>query len=191
MVSIAGQTEGIRVADEGGEANEVLLLRRIANQDRKAFESFYYDYTPRIGNFMMKMLKSPELVDEAINEVMMTVWQSAERFDPAQGKLSTWLFGIAHNKALKVLERQRRHWREELLDQNEPDPAENEWDDITAETASIDPHNPERTILGWEMGDILVWALEHLTPEHRAVLELVFTESYAYRGRRHHYRMSC
>ena len=180
MVRNAEQRKDLKVAAIGEEERGALLMRRIANQDRKAFEGFYYDYTPRIGSFMMKMLKSPELVDEAISEFMMTIWQNAERFDPAQGKLSTWLFGIAHNKALKVLERQRRHWREETMEQEALDPGENEWDDITAESSCVDPHNPEHTVLGWELGDILVWALDRLTPEHRVVLELVFTENYSY-----------
>ncbi|MGZ8190840.1 MAG: RNA polymerase sigma factor [Methylococcaceae bacterium] len=180
MIRIAGQTKGFKDTDAGGEECDALLMRRIANKDRKAFENVYYNYTPRIGNFLMKMLKKPELVDEAINEVMLTVWQSAERFDAAQGKLSTWLFGIAHNKALKLLERQRRHPFEQALEPEESGLNENDWDEVTVGSGQADPNNPERTVLGWELGDILVWALEQLTPEHRAVLELTFTEQYAY-----------
>lgn len=155
-------------------------MQRIADKDRKAFESLYYDYTPRIGKFLMKVLKSPELVDEVISEVMMTVWQSAERFDPAQGKLSTWLFGIAHNKALKLLERRRRHRLEQALEPEESGLSENEWDEANAGLGYADPDNPERTVLGWELGDILLWALEQLTPEHRVVIELTMTEQCTY-----------
>ena len=128
---------------------------------RRRFERFYYDYSPRIGNFMMKMLKSPELVDEAASDFMMTIWQNAERFDPAQGKLSTWLFGIAHNKALKVLERQRRYAREESVDAVVLEVADNDWDDETDDGATVDPANPEHTVLGWELGEMLMWALEN------------------------------
>jgi RNA polymerase sigma-70 factor, ECF subfamily len=180
MVRDAGSIKDQKNTAVDSEEDGELLIHRIANQDRKAFESFYYDYTPRIGNFMMKMLKKPELVDETVNEFMMTVWQNAERFDPSQGKLSTWLFGIAHNKALKVLERQRRHWREESSERDELEFSENESDDPTEDHTTIDPTNPERTVLGWELGDTLVWALDRLTLEHRIVLELVFAEHYAY-----------
>ncbi|SJM92857.1 RNA polymerase, sigma-24 subunit, ECF subfamily [Crenothrix polyspora] len=180
MVRITGQKKDNKELPASGEAYEALLMQRIASKDREAFESLYYDYTPRIGSFMMKLLKSPELVDEAINEVMMTVWQSAERFDPALGKLSTWLFGIAHNKALKLLERQRRHWREQTVEAEDSELNENEWEEVNAESATVDPDNPERTVLGWELGEILVWAMDRLSPEHRIVLELVFTENYAY-----------
>jgi RNA polymerase sigma-70 factor (ECF subfamily) len=180
MVRITGQKKHNKELPVSGEAYEALLMQRIASKDREAFESLYYDYTPRIGSFMMKLLKSPELVDEAINEVMMTVWQSAERFDPALGKLSTWLFGIAHNKALKLLERQRRHWREQTVETADSELNENEWEEVNAESATVDPDNPERTVLGWELGEILVWAMDRLSTEHRIVLELVFTENYTY-----------
>ncbi|WP_394751825.1 RNA polymerase sigma factor [Crenothrix sp.] len=180
MVRITGQKKDNNELPVSGEAYEALLMQRIANKDREAFESLYYDYTPRIGSFMMKMLKSPELVDEAINEVMMTVWQNAERFDPTLGKLSTWLFGIAHNKALKVLERQRRHWREQAAETEYEELGENESEEISMESATDNPDNPERTVLGWELGEILLWAMDRLSPEHRIVLELAFTENYAY-----------
>jgi len=180
MVRIAGQSKNLNNFDTPSEDVGALLMQRIANKDRRAFESFYYDYTPRIGSFMMKLLKKPELVDEAINEFMMTVWQSADHFDPTKGKLSTWLFGIAHNKVLKVLERQRRLWREESLERNDADSTEHEWDVIAAETEASDPNNPERTVLGWELGDILASTMDRLSFEHRTVLELVFSENYGY-----------
>ena len=176
----AGQTKDLNNTAVNIERDEALLMRRIGNKDRQAFETLYYDYTPRIGKFLMKLLKSPELVDEAINDVMLTVWQSAERFDSTQGKLSTWLFGIAHNKALKLLERQRRHRVEQELQPEESGFSENDWDEAGESSGPVDPNNPERTVLGWELGDILVWALEQLSPEHRIVIELTFNEHYAY-----------
>jgi Sigma-70 region 2 len=79
------------------------LMRAVANKDRRAFESLYYAYAPRLGRFLVRILKRRDLVDEVLNDVMLVVWQSAERYDPERSRLSTWLFGIAHNKALKAL----------------------------------------------------------------------------------------
>ena len=39
---------------------------------------------------------------------------------------------------------------------------------------------PERTVLGWELGQALRWALDRLSPEHRAVIELTFGEERSY-----------
>ncbi len=180
MVRDPGQRKDSITAGLSNEELGITLLQRIAAKDKQAFEQFYFDYTPRIGNFMMKILKSPELVDEAINDFMMVIWQNAGHFDADQGKLSTWLFGIAHNKALKVWERQRRYNREESSDQTVLDAAGNDWDDESAEETATGPDNPERTVLGWELGDILVWAMARLSPEHQVVLDLVFNQHYNY-----------
>ncbi|MDD5269354.1 MAG: sigma factor [Methylococcales bacterium] len=92
------------------------LLKRITEKDHKAFEEFYYLYAEGFGRFLMKMLKQHEWVDEAVSDVMLTIWQMADRYDPEKGRLSTWLFGIAQNKGLKILERNGRYRDESLED---------------------------------------------------------------------------
>ncbi|MGR9087468.1 MAG: RNA polymerase sigma factor [Gammaproteobacteria bacterium] len=181
MTQVAGRRTGDALSHASDpESDEILLMRRIAGKDRQALESLYYDYAPRIGSFLIKMLKSRELVDEGVNEVMVTVWQNAERFDPAQGKLLTWLFGIARNKALKLLEKQRKTWCEQTLDPETSDQIEFEAEEQTLTDEQVDPDNPERTVIGWELGSVLLWAMEQLTPEHRMVLELTFSEQLPY-----------
>ena len=156
------------------------LLKRIADKDRKAFEEFYYLYAEGFGRFLMKMLKQHEWVDEAVNDVMLTVWQSADRFDPDRGRLSTWLFGIAHNKGLKVLERYVRH-REESLD-DLPVEIESEEETIVSDHDSINSpiSGPERVVMGWELGEAMSWAFSKLSTDHQAVIELCFMEDFSY-----------
>ncbi|MDD2724884.1 MAG: sigma-70 family RNA polymerase sigma factor [Methylovulum sp.] len=179
MIRHAEQTQGLNEIAQESEKQGLLLMGKIANQDRKAFEDLYFGYTPRIGRFLMKLLKKRELVDEAVNDVMLAVWQQAGRYDPAQGKLSTWLFGIAHNKGLKLLERQRRHQCEEtFLSQSSPSENGQEPSGVDAEWIGSD--NPERTVMGWEMGEHLLWAMELLSLEHRTVIELAINEQCSY-----------
>lgn len=59
------------------ETQGIALIKRIAAKDRKAFEEFYYLYAEGFGKFLMKMLKQKDWVDEAVNDVMLTVWQQA------------------------------------------------------------------------------------------------------------------
>lgn len=162
------------------ETSGITLLERIAAKDRKAFEEFYYLYAEGFGRFLMKMLKQPDWVDEAVNDVMLTVWQTAERYDPALGRLSTWLFGIAHNKGLKILERSGRH-REESID-DYPFAIDGEDEDIHHPFESANPEisGPERIVMSWELGDAMQWAFSKLSPDHRVVIELCFGEDRSY-----------
>jgi RNA polymerase sigma-70 factor, ECF subfamily len=128
----------------------------------------------------MKMLKQRDWVDEAVNDVMLTIWQSAERYDPERGRLSTWLFGIAHNKGLKILERNGRHREESLEDY--PVEVDSGGDDTPELYHSVTSptSEPERVVMGWELGDAMTWAFSKLSADHLAVIDLCFGEDCSY-----------
>jgi RNA polymerase sigma-70 factor (ECF subfamily) len=52
--------------------------------------------------------------------------------------------------------------------------------DADASANSQDPHDPERTLAGREIGRLLATALDKLSPEHRCVIELAFREDCSY-----------
>jgi RNA polymerase sigma factor (sigma-70 family) len=137
------------------EANldeEGALVGRIASGDQQAFAEFYALYRRRLARFLGRILASADTVDELINDVMFVVWREAARYE-SRSKVSTWVFGIAWHKALKALDRQKRHAARSL-----PAP-----DRLAAvERGSLD----ER--------DWLRRGLDQLSPEHRLVVELTF-----------------
>ena len=152
------------------------LMRAVANKDRRAFERLYYLYSPRLGRFLMRLLKRSDLVDEAMNDVMLVVWQRAQSYDPSLSRLSTWLFGIAQNKAMKAASRVAKHYAEVSIDPTDADDFANS----NPSDIRIDPNNPEQTLAGRQLGRALQWAIDALSPEHRAVVELAFAEDYSY-----------
>lgn len=164
---------------EPGADDAARLMRAVAKKDRRAFETLYYTYTPRLGRYLLRLLKRHEVVDEVLNDVMLVVWQSADRYDPKLSRLSTWLFGIAHNKALKALSKVSRHQSEVSIDPNELDDFAEASESTDLATRS-DPHNPEQTLIGRQLGHALQWAVESLSAEHRSVIELAFSEDYSY-----------
>jgi len=86
------------------------LLARVAGRDLQAFERLYRIYQPRLTRFLTTLLKRPHLIEEVLDDTMMVVWQTADRFR-GSSKLSTWIFAIAYRKAHKA----RLRW---------PDPVE-------------------------------------------------------------------
>ncbi len=161
------------------DAHGKALMLKIAAKDRQAFEAFYYLYAERIGGYLNKMLKRHDWVDEAVNDVMLAVWQSAERFDPDRGKISTWLFGIAHNKGLKFLERAGRRKEMQLFD-NADKFLDGEEDESNVFEPVHAPSNPEQQVMGWQLGEALTWALSMLSEDHRCVIELSFKNGCSY-----------
>jgi RNA polymerase sigma-70 factor, ECF subfamily len=159
------------------EQQDVELIRAVARRDRSAFERLYYRHSPRLGRYLMRILRQREAVEEALNDVMLVVWQNAARFDPSGSRLSTWLFGIAHNKALKALASFRTRSSEVAMEPVQLD-ADAESDNGSAEC--VDSNDPERALAGRQLGVMLARALERLSPEHRTVIELAFGEDCSY-----------
>ena len=97
------------------------------------------------------------------------LWRKDGQFNSARARLSTWLFGIAHHAGLKALARSAKESRAPL-----PIGEEGDHDELEH------PNDPATTILGWELGRELTAALEQLSPDHRAVIELTFVEGFSY-----------
>ena len=161
------------------QQQDVELIRAVALRDRRAFERLYYRHAARLGRYLMRFLRQREAVEEALNDVMLVVWQNASRFDPAASRVSTWLFGIAHNKALKALASAKSRSMEVALEPVQVDDAHAgaEGHDIAEQADSSDP---ERTLASRQLGGMLARALEELTPEHRMVVELAFGQDCSY-----------
>lgn len=150
-----------RVRTEGTEERH--LLERVAAGDLAAFERLYRIYQPRLDRFLSTLLRRPQLVEEVLDDTMMVVWQSAAKFR-GTSKLSTWIFAIAYRKAMKA----RARW---------PDPVE---DDKSDARVSEEP-TPEQRVRHLKLHDAIVDAMEGLSAEHRAVVDLTYFHGLGYR----------
>ena len=97
------------------EFNDRLLLQRIVQGDRQAFEELYVNYHRRLARFLMRLAPRYELAEEIINDTFWIVWQKAGQFRGAS-QVSTWIMGIAYRRALKLLKSERCHQATEQLD---------------------------------------------------------------------------
>src|SRR5688500_7296166 len=61
--------------------DDLAIIRRVAEKDRQAFETLYYRYAQRLYRYLSKLVRQRELVEEALNDTMLAVWQNASRFN--------------------------------------------------------------------------------------------------------------
>jgi RNA polymerase sigma factor (sigma-70 family) len=147
-----------------GERAEVRLLSRVAAAELSAFEMLYRIYHPRLTRFLDRMTRRPSLVEEVLNDTMMLVWTRAAAYN-GRSKVSTWIFGIAYRKALKAISR---------LDEAV--------EDADGDTRPGDPAaGPEHQVGLSELHHRLSRALDKLSAEHRAVVELTYFHGLGYR----------
>jgi RNA polymerase sigma-70 factor (ECF subfamily) len=74
--------------------------------DDAAIRALYERFGRPVYTMGMRLLGSREAAEELTQDVFLTAWRKAARFDPQRGRLSTWLMTIAHNLAVDRLRRE-------------------------------------------------------------------------------------
>jgi RNA polymerase sigma-70 factor (ECF subfamily) len=85
---------------------ELALIRRVSLRDRGALRELYLLYHRRLSRFLMRITQRQDLAEEIINDTLLVVWNSAERFR-GDSRVSTWIVGIAYRRALKSVRKRR------------------------------------------------------------------------------------
>ncbi|GLQ88341.1 RNA polymerase sigma factor [Dyella flagellata] len=153
----AGEVGGVP-ADE-----EVALLSRVAAEEKDAFEALYRLYNPRLQRFVHGVTKQPALVEEILDDTMMVVWRKAYTFNQSS-KVSTWILAIAYRQSLKALKRLGQRQDAEFCERED-----------------LAVPGPDDALQQQEVHEHLEHALDKLSPEQRAVMELTYYFGYACR----------
>ena len=101
---------------------EQQLVEGLLGGNEDAVRALYARYGRPIFTLGLRLLGSAEAAEELTQDVFLAAWRKAARFDPARGRLSTWLMTIAHNLAVDRLRRETGVTRPHLVlvDEEEP-----------------------------------------------------------------------
>ena len=133
------------------------LLDRVAAGDRSAMRTLYARHNVSVYRFVLRLIGDASKAEDIVSDVFLDVWRQAGRFE-GRSRVSTWILAIARYKAISVL-RQRQ---EEALE-----------DDV-AEAVVDETDDPQIVLEKKDTGDLLRTCLQHLSPAHREVIDLVY-----------------
>src|SRR5216683_274004 len=93
------------------------LLARMLNGDEEAFAALYRRRQGPIYRFALHMTHSVTVAEDVTQEVFLALIESGRRFDGSRGTLLSFLYGIARNRVLQRIERDRpaEPFREEFV----------------------------------------------------------------------------
>jgi RNA polymerase sigma-70 factor, ECF subfamily len=141
------------------------LLPAVALGDERAFESVYDQAASWVLGIVRRIVRDPAQSEEVMQEVLLEVWRSASRFDPALGSGEAWVMTLAHRRAVDRVRSERSHASRELRGAT----ALIDYDDVTeAVQARLDRERVRR-------------CLASLTELQRECVRLAYYGGYTYR----------
>jgi RNA polymerase sigma factor (sigma-70 family) len=108
------------------------LVGLVAEKDADALEALYDRYGRAAYSLARRILTDGTLAQDVVQEVFLSLWRDARRFDAGRGTVATYVLSMTHHRAVDAVRREEnlRRWRttDEALEL-EPDPKANSVED--------------------------------------------------------------
>jgi RNA polymerase sigma-70 factor, ECF subfamily len=102
------------VPGEAGQTSLEGVIAEVARGDQAAFAVVYDRAAPAVLGAVRRVLRDPAQSEEVMQEVLLEVWRSAARFDPASGSASAWIATMAHRRAVDRVRSEQKASEREL-----------------------------------------------------------------------------
>lgn len=155
-----------------GAADDRTLIERAQAGDRPAFEALVRRYDRQVLRLALNVLGSTEDARDVYQEAFLKIYRNLPRFR-FECAFYTWIYRIVTNICLDHLRRRRSHPEEQppLLPASASDERPN-GDFFERQQGNGTHFDPEREVLGREIGRQVEAALEALSPRERMVFEM-------------------
>jgi RNA polymerase sigma-70 factor (ECF subfamily) len=142
------------------------MLDVVRPGDEESFVRLTAPYRPALHQHCYRMLGSLHDADDAMQETMLRAWRAIERFEP-RASPAAWLYRIATNVCLRMIEQRSRRAAHEVGRELQPYP-----DRLLEDLPADDPGPAAQVEQRESIGLAFVAALQFLPPKQRTVLLL-------------------
>ncbi len=148
------------------DSGDARLAGAIAEGSQDALSEAHARHSGAMRAVARRAVASPDLADEAVQDVFLSLWVRPERFDARRGALRSWLQIQAQRRAIDIARsdaaRHRRERHHSIRERRTPD-------------------DVERHVLAADAAHRVRRALTALHPRERQALELAYLEGHSYR----------
>jgi RNA polymerase sigma-70 factor (ECF subfamily) len=153
------------MTDPGTNAWELAVRDRLVAREPSALSDLYDQFGSYVFGLAVRVIGDRHAAEDVTQEVFLSLWERPEAFEPARGRLRTFLGTLAHRRAVDVVRREearrRRAAREAATAMPIPDVGELAMAIVTAEQVRAE--------------------VSRLPDEQRAAIELAYFGGRTYR----------
>ncbi len=149
--------------------DDPLLVLGVVNRDPAALEELYRRHAGFIHSMALRVLRRADLAADVVQDVMCSLWDRPERYDPERGPLRPWLLRVAHGRAVDLVRAEaRREARHAAITGD-------------ADRAGVGLVDVEREALALLRAETVREAVAELRPAERECIELAYFGGYTFR----------
>jgi RNA polymerase sigma-70 factor (ECF subfamily) len=162
----------VRVSGHAAAApDERALIEQAQGGDREAFEELVHRYDRDVLRVALNVLHKTEDARDVYQEAFLKIYKNLPRFR-FECSFYTWMYRVVTNVCLDHLRRRGSRPEDqapEYANQNGDRPSVDFFDQQRETSAASDP---ERRLMGLEIGQRISSAMKRLTPRERMVFEM-------------------
>ncbi|MBX7089347.1 MAG: sigma-70 family RNA polymerase sigma factor [Cyclobacteriaceae bacterium] len=80
--------------------DESTLIASLRSKDKRALEYLYDNYSGALYGAIYRIVRKEEVAEEVLQDVFLKIWNRIDNYDPAKGRLFTWMLNLAKNQAI-------------------------------------------------------------------------------------------
>jgi len=104
------------MVDTGTSTWELAVRDRLVARDPGALSDLYDQFGSYVFGLAVRVLGDRHAAEDVTQEVFLSLWERPEAFEPARGRLRTFLGTLAHRRAVDVVRREEARRRRAARD---------------------------------------------------------------------------
>ena len=152
-------------------AEERVLIERAQAGDHTAFESLVHRYDRDVLRLALNILKKPEDARDVYQEAFLKIYKNLSRFR-FECSFYTWIYRVVTNVCLDHLRRRNSRPEDQAPESIFVASGDTAGDFFDRQRDPGAASDPERQLIGHEIGRRISAAVEQLTPRERVVFEM-------------------
>ncbi len=100
FLSILCYGNSFRIKSATAHIEESTLIAGLRSRDKAALEYLYDHYSGALYGAVFRIIRKEEIAEEVLQDIFLKIWDKIESYDPAKGRLFTWMLNLAKNQAI-------------------------------------------------------------------------------------------